>query len=75
VDDSNRAHYSERGMAQFRPYVDRPHLSMNYYETPADVLENAGELVTWARRSVDVAMRAPNTAAKTARRRPKLRRR
>jgi TfoX/Sxy family transcriptional regulator of competence genes len=48
---------------------------MNYFETPADVLENAGELVTWARRSVDVAMRAPNTAAKTARRRPKLRRR
>jgi DNA transformation protein len=64
VDDSNRADYSARGMAQFRPYVDRPHLSMNYYETPADVLENAGELVTWARRSVAVAMRAPRPATK-----------
>jgi DNA transformation protein len=64
VDDSNRADYSVRGMAQFRPYADRPHLSMNYYETPADVLENASELVTWVRRSVAVAMRAPKAAAK-----------
>jgi DNA transformation protein and related proteins len=75
VDDSNRADYSTRGMAQFRPYADRAHLSMNYYETPADVLEEAGELVTWARRSVAVAMRAPKPAVKAARGRRKLRRR
>ena len=64
VDDSNRADYTARGMAQFRPYADRPHLSMNYYETPANVLENAGELVTWARRSVAVAMKAPKPVTK-----------
>jgi DNA transformation protein len=75
VDDSNRADYSTRGMAQFRPYADRPHVSMNYYEMPADVLEDAGELVTWARRSVAVAMKAPKAAAKAARRRPRLRKR
>ena len=63
VDDSNRADYSSRGMAQFRPYADRPHLSMNYYEIPADVLEDAAELVSWARRSVTVAMKAPQPAA------------
>jgi DNA transformation protein and related proteins len=56
VDDSNREHYTVRGMAQFRPYADRPHLSMNYYEAPAEVLERAGELVSWAQRSVRVAM-------------------
>ena len=61
VDDSYRADYSERGMAQFRPYADRPHLSMSYYEVPADVLEDAGELVVWAKRSLTVAMKA-NTA-------------
>jgi DNA transformation protein and related proteins len=58
VDDSNRADYRARGMAQFRPYADRPHLSMSYYEVPADVLEDAGELVAWAKRSVAVAMKA-----------------
>jgi DNA transformation protein len=73
VDDSNRADYSARGMAQFRPYADRPQLSMNYYETPADVLEDAGELVTWARRSVAVAMKAPKVVRKAKRRRPRLR--
>jgi DNA transformation protein len=59
-------------MAQFRPYADRPHLSMNYYETPADVLEDAGQLVSWARRSVAVAMQAPKPAAKAPRRGRKL---
>jgi DNA transformation protein and related proteins len=63
VDDSNRADYSSRGMEQFRPYADRPHLSMNYYEVPADVLEDAAALVSWARRSVTVAMKAPQPAA------------
>lgn len=59
VDDSNRSDYVERGMAQFKPYADRPHLSMNYYETPAEVLEDARELVSWAQRSVEVARAAP----------------
>jgi len=59
VDDSNRADYAARNMAQFRPYADRPHLSMSYYEIPADVLEDAAECVRWAQRSVEAAMRAP----------------
>jgi TfoX/Sxy family transcriptional regulator of competence genes len=46
---------------------------MSYYETPADVLEDARELVTWAKRSVAVAMRAPKPATK--RKSPLVRRR
>src|SRR5579864_1794083 len=77
VDDSNRGDYTTRGMAPFRPYVDRPHLSMSYFEVPADVLENSGELAQWAQRSVSVAMAAPPSpkkrrktpAQRTARRR------
>jgi DNA transformation protein and related proteins len=71
VDDSNRAEYTARGAAQFRPYADRPQLSMSYFEAPADVLEDAGELVSWARRSVAVAMKAPTVAEKNPRRRRK----
>jgi DNA transformation protein len=59
VDDCNRSDFTARGAAQFRPYADRPQLSMSYYEIPADVLEDAAECVRWAQRSVEVAMRAP----------------
>ncbi|HXZ59093.1 MAG TPA: TfoX/Sxy family protein [Steroidobacteraceae bacterium] len=59
VDDSNRGDYLQRAAQPFRPYADRPHLSMSYYEAPAEVLEDARQLSEWARRSVAVAMRAP----------------
>jgi DNA transformation protein len=66
VDDSNRPDYESRGMAQFRPYEDRPTVSFSYYEVPAEVLEDRHELVAWARRSVHAA--AAIQAAKQARR-------
>jgi DNA transformation protein and related proteins len=66
VDDSNRPDYEARGMAQFRPYEDRPLLSFSYYEVPADVLEDRDQLLAWARRSVAAA--AAIQAAKAAKR-------
>jgi len=77
VDDANRADFTTRGMGQFRPYPDSPQLSMSYYETPVDVLEDAAALVAWARRSVAAAMAAlkPATrAAKPARAAPRAER-
>jgi DNA transformation protein len=62
VNDANRADFTTRGMGQFRPYPDSPQLSMSYYETPADVLEDAAALVAWARRSVAAAMAAAKPA-------------
>jgi DNA transformation protein len=67
VDDSNRDDYSTRGAAAFRPYADRPHLSMSYFEAPAEVLDDARQLIEWARRSVAVAQRAPPRTRKKAR--------
>jgi TfoX/Sxy family transcriptional regulator of competence genes len=55
-------------MAAFRPYPDRPEVSMRYYEVPADVLEDRDDLVQWARRAVRCAMVAA-PAAKTRTRR------
>jgi DNA transformation protein len=55
VNDSNRGDYEARGMDRFRPYADKPHLSMTYYEVPADTLEDADECVVWARKSVAAA--------------------
>jgi DNA transformation protein and related proteins len=58
VNDDNRADYTVRGMGQFRPYADRPEVSMTYYETPAEILEDPAQLVVWAQRSVAAALAA-----------------
>jgi TfoX/Sxy family transcriptional regulator of competence genes len=58
-------------MQPFRPYADRPEISMTYYEVPAEVLEDAAQLVSWSRRSV-AAARAATRARHAAR--PKSRR-
>lgn len=55
VDDSTRERYVERGCEPFRPYKDRPEVSMSYYQVPADVLEDTDELVPWARAAVRAA--------------------
>jgi DNA transformation protein len=69
VDEASRPDYTSRGMQAFRPYADRPELSMTYFEVPADVLEDSAELLTWSRRAL--ASRAAGAAAvKTKRRRP-----
>jgi DNA transformation protein len=62
VDDSNRDEFTARNAAPFRPYADRPQLSMSYFEAPPEVLEDARQLAEWARRSVAVAQRAPPRA-------------
>jgi DNA transformation protein and related proteins len=69
ADDSNRTDYTLRGMAAFRPYRDRPLVSMHYYEVPADVLDSARLLSTWAERSVRVARAAETERAARPRRR------
>ena len=67
VDDASRGDYSARGMAAFRPYADRPGISMSYFAAPAEVLESPEELVLWSRRSVTAA--GTNTCVNPKRRR------
>src|SRR3984957_8838721 len=43
VNDSNRGDYEPRGADRFRPYPDKPHLSVTYYAVPADILEDADQ--------------------------------
>jgi DNA transformation protein and related proteins len=67
TDESNIAPYRERRMARFMPFPDRPEAVLGYHQVPADVIEDAEQLVEWARKSVDVALRAQ--VAKAGRRR------
>jgi DNA transformation protein len=55
VDDDTRERYVERGSEPFRPYKNRPDVSMNYFQVPAEVLEDADEIVPWARAAVRAA--------------------
>ena len=59
VGDETRPEYEARGMQPFRPYADRPEVSMSYFTVPADVLDDAEELVAWARRAVKIAATQP----------------
>jgi DNA transformation protein len=56
VDDSNRADFEARGMGPFRPYGETGEV-MGYYEVPPDLLEEPGQLRSWAEKAVAVARR------------------
>jgi DNA transformation protein and related proteins len=68
VNDSNRGEYEAHGMDRFRPYPDKPELSMTYYAVPADTLEDADECAVWARKSVAIAAVTPKSAARRTKR-------
>jgi DNA transformation protein len=72
VDDSTRERYVSRGSEPFRPYKDRPEVSMSYFQVPADILEDADELVPWARDAVRTATASAETK-REAKRAPKKR--
>lgn len=59
VDDATRGAYVDRGMGPFLPFPDKPDYVMGYYEVPADIIEDAEELVEWARKALRVAAAAP----------------
>ena len=57
TDGQSQADYMARGMEPFTYESKGRVLTMSYHEVPPDVLENALELVAWARRAIEVAAR------------------
>jgi DNA transformation protein len=57
VDDVTRPQFEDCGMAPFRPYGEGGEV-MQYYEVPADVLEDPEGLVAWVEAAIAVARRA-----------------
>ena len=57
VDDSNRADFEAAGTGPFRPFGDdaKP---MQYYELPADLLEDPDALRPWVEKALAVAAAA-----------------
>jgi DNA transformation protein len=57
VDETTRAEFEARGMGPFRPYGEDGEV-MQYYQVPADLLEDAEELRPWVAAAIGVARRA-----------------
>jgi DNA transformation protein len=67
VDDSNRAEYQAARSEPFRPVANRP-VSMSYWRVPIEVLEDPGELATWALAAIRAAGNARKPRSKVPRR-------
>ena len=61
VDASNRPDFVAAGMGPFLPFGD-PAKPMQYYELPAEVLEDPEELGQWMAKAIAVAAKAPSKA-------------
>ena len=57
VDGSNRGDFEARGMGPFRPFGEEGEV-MQYYELPAELLEEPEELQSWCEKAIEVARRA-----------------
>jgi DNA transformation protein and related proteins len=74
VDLSNRAAYEAAGSEPFRPVDARPS-SMSYWRVPIEVLEDHGELATWALAAIRAAGNAAAKPKKKTKRKAKPARR
>jgi DNA transformation protein len=57
VDDTTRGSFERAGCAPFRPYGDERE-TMQYYNVPVSVLEDADELARWGMKAIAVAIAA-----------------
>ena len=57
VDDGNINDFTEHGMVQYTYGKDNSR-RLNFYETPADVLEDADTLTQWATKACEAADRS-----------------
>ena len=77
TDESNHAEYLARNMPRFMPPTNRPIGPLGYHQVPADIIEEDEALVTWARKSVAVALasQARKAVRKATKAKTKARRR
>jgi DNA transformation protein and related proteins len=73
VDDTTRRPYEAAGARPFNPFPERGAGSMQYYEVPLSVLEDADELARWAKKSIAVAGTAGSKRTRPTKRSKKRR--
>jgi DNA transformation protein len=63
VDDQTRPDFESRGMRAFRPFGEGGEV-MQYFEVPADVIEDTDALRQWASAAISVGRRSRQRKAK-----------
>lgn len=58
VDDGNREAFTTRGIQPFHYQVKSKDIVISYYPIAEDVFDDSQELLVWARRAVEAALRA-----------------
>ena len=58
TDEENLSDFEQRGLEPFRYERNGKPLSMSYSEAPGEALDDPDEMVHWARRSIDAAIRS-----------------
>ena len=66
TDAQSQADYVARGMGPFTYESKGRVLTMSYHEVPPDVLENAQELIEWARRAIQLVSASAKKRASKA---------
>jgi DNA transformation protein len=56
VDDSNRSMFEKFGMKQYTYGKDNSR-TLNFFETPVEVIEDRDRLKEWAKRSMEIVIR------------------
>jgi DNA transformation protein len=69
ADDANRGYFETLGLRPFRYHSKGKELTMSYYPLPDNALEDREEMLIWARRSVEAALRAVSNKAGSRRKR------
>ena len=67
TDAQSQADYVAHGMEPFAYESKGRRLTMSYHEVPPDVLENAPELVAWARKAITIAASSKKPAKRAKR--------
>lgn len=68
ADDGNRGYFDALDLHPFRYQSKGKDLTMSYYPLPDEALEDREEMLIWARRSVEAALRAVSNKAGSRRR-------
>jgi len=55
VNDSNREQYEKAGSRPFKPYPGK-HVTMSYWEVPAEIMEDSQLLTLWSERSLAIQL-------------------
>ena len=64
--EGNLADYRARNMPKFMPFPEKTRQETGYHQVPADVIEDAEQLVAWAQKSKAAALEKRNAKAKRA---------